>query len=395
MIVPNPFFVDRGFGVRVYNQVKGLKKLNHEILLICYNAGRNINDINVVKIPNILYYSEEKIGASLLRIYQDLILFFVSLLYTIKFKPKIIHAHLHEGALIGIFISKIFAIPVLLDAQGSLIKEIQARQEVKSKTIIFILKIIEKFIYQNVDFVITSSSVLEKIIINEFKINKKKVKCIPDCVDVQEFDAVGENFLSMKSKICEKFQIQQNKHFVIYLGTLQESYGIKYLLEAISYVKRKRKDIHFLICGGPEFNVKKYKNIASTIGISELVSFLGKIPYEETPKILSIAEVAVAPKLEGSEGNIKLFSYMAAGLPIVCFDTLVNREILKDYGIYAKVADPSSLAEKLVFIIENEGLRKELKYKVRQYVKENFSLDDIIIQLNEVYLLMILSGKYK
>ena len=45
--------------------------------------------------------------------------------------------------------------------------------------------------------------------------------------------------------------------------------------------------------------------------------------FFELPRYLSMADVAVDPKIdEAGEGSGKIFNYMGAGLPVVCFNTI-------------------------------------------------------------------------
>ena len=73
---------------------------------------------------------------------------------------------------------------------------------------------------------------------------------------------------------------------------------------------------------------------------------------------------------------------MAMGLPTVAFDMPVSREYLGDLGIYAKPADPLSLAQALyegLFDDEHNSTGRSL----RQIAKERFSWDhaaDTILQ---------------
>jgi len=45
---------------------------------------------------------------------------------------------------------------------------------------------------------------------------------------------------------------------------------------------------------------------------------------------------------------------------------MVNREILGDLGIYARYNDYKSLALRIEDLLDNDGLRKELKEKLRE-----------------------------
>src|ERR1700756_657924 len=139
-----------------------------------------------------------------------------------------------------------------------------------------------------------------------------------------------------------------NKKIVVYLGLLTEYQGVDLLLKVIKSIVEKRDDVHFLIMGYP--NVEKYKKISEDLNISQYITFTGRVSYWEIYNYLALGTIAVSPKFleSGGEGNIKVYNYIAAGLPSVVFDYMVNREILGDLGIYARPKDPISLEDCII-----------------------------------------------
>jgi len=94
-----------------------------------------------------------------------------------------------------------------------------------------------------------------------------------------------------------------------------------------------------------------YRPKAIEMELHERVIFTGKVPYAKAPIYLALGDVAVAPKISLTEGAGKLLNYMAMGLPTVAFDTPVANEYLGFDGVYAKLGDVDSLAEKLILCL--------------------------------------------
>ena len=86
-----------------------------------------------------------------------------------------------------------------------------------------------------------------------------------------------------------------------------------------------------------------------------------------------IADIAVSPKFSRTEWNGKLLYYMAMGVPVVVFDTPVNREILGDLGVYAKLNDSISFAQEIENLLLQDELRRSLGEKLRERVVNNYS----------------------
>jgi glycosyltransferase involved in cell wall biosynthesis len=85
--------------------------------------------------------------------------------------------------------------------------------------------------------------------------------------------------------------------------------------------------------------------LGGLLGLVDLVRLVGRVPYDELPRWLAVADIALEPKEEVSgEASGKVLHYLAAGLPVVCFDTVNNRDLLGELGYYARANGPSFAA---------------------------------------------------
>jgi len=174
-----------------------------------------------------------------------------------------------------------------------------------------------------------------------------------------------------------------NNQVVVFVGVLTEYQGLDLLLESIPLVIRDVPTVKFLIIGYP--NVEYYREKARQLGVERSVLFTGKIPHEEVPRYLSLADVAVSPKISTTEANLKLFSYMAMGLPTVVFDNPVNREILGDIGIYAKMGDANSLAAALISILQDQKRARQVGVEGRTKATKEYSWLVVGERLTTIY----------
>jgi glycosyltransferase involved in cell wall biosynthesis len=170
---------------------------------------------------------------------------------------------------------------------------------------------------------------------------------------------------------------------VIYMGVLTEYQGIDLLLEAIPLVVREAPTVKFLIVGYP--NEDYYRQKAGALGVASWIHFTGKVPHEELPRYLSLADVAVSPKISTTEANLKLFSYLAMGLPTVVFDNPVNREILGNLGIYARAGDVKSLAQALLGILQDRSRARQLGAQGRAKATADYSWFAVGKRLKHIY----------
>jgi len=367
MIAPTPFFADRGCHVRIYEEIRALQGQGCEIILCTYHIGRDMEGLRTERIINIPWYKKLEAGPSWQKPFLDILLLIRSFRAARRFKPDIIHAHLHEGAFIGRFISCWFSIPLLFDYQGSMTAEMADHEFLKKKGLFFrFLRRLEKWIDMGAKIIVPSSSGSAEQLISEFHIPQEKVKAVTDGVDT---DIFRPNY--PVDDLRKRLGIPERRRVVAYLGLLNEYQGVDLLLTAAGDVIKKLPDTHFLVMGYPD--VEKYKEMADKLGVAENITFTGRIDYGEAPKYLCLGDIAVSAKLSKSEANGKVYNYMAAGLPTVCFDTPVNREILRDTGIYAEFGNRESLANRMVDLLSDEERLARLKKGVRERAVEELS----------------------
>ena len=101
-IAPTPFFADRGCHMRILGEIQALQRRGHEVLLVTYHLGRDVEGVPTKRTKNVKWYDKLEAGPALGKFYLDYLLWLKTIKAIRKFKPDVIHGHLHEGALIGL-----------------------------------------------------------------------------------------------------------------------------------------------------------------------------------------------------------------------------------------------------------------------------------------------------
>lgn len=393
MIAPTPFFSDRGCHVRIYEEAKNLSFRGNDVTICTYHLGEDIPGIDIRRIINIPWYNKLSAGPSFHKIYIDFLLLLKSILITNQIKPDVIHAHLNEGALIGKICSWLFGIPMVFDVQGEFTSEIRAHKFMKDyprlhKVIYKVASIVEKFSYKTADALLVNSNFMSNRLQKSLGIRKEAIFVVPDAAGLPSSISLNE-----LESLRKGLNIPEKKKIVVYLGLLTEYQGVDLLLKVIKSISEKRDDVHFLIMGYP--NEERYKRISEDLSISQYITFTGRIPYSDIYKYLALGTIAVSPKsLDlGGEANIKIYNYIAAGLPSVVFDYLVNREILGDLGIYARPKDPISLENGLTRLFDDDELRLSLVEKLKAIEIEKYGWKNSTIKLLQAYLFVTTVAK--
>ena len=369
--------------MQIYEQARALQKRGHDIRITTYNIGRNMPDVATIRIPNVApWYKKLTAGPSLTKFYLDFFLIFTTWKEAKKWKPDILHGHLHEGCLIGWIVSLFTGVPFIFDLQGSFTGEIVAHKFIKKGGIIYnFLFIFEKWLNKRPPFIMTHSTSRKKELIEIFGLAEKKITTIFDGTNLTLFHPYLKN-----QDLIKKYGVPQNKIFIVYLGRFEQYQGVDLLIQSIPLVVKNNPDIHFLMFGYP--NVEKYRNMANELGVGDFITFSGKIDYEKAGEYISLGDIAITLKLD-VEDNGKLYNYMACGLPIIALDNFVNREVVGEFGFYVLESTPEAVSSAILkaVSISKEELRKTGEGG-RRRIEENFTWDKCAERMEKVYELL-------
>ena len=123
MIAPTSFFSDYGCSVRILEEARVLKRLGHELTVCTYRNGQDVPGLRIRRTASIPFREHYEVGSSPHKIAFDLLLFWTVLRAALRQRPDVIHAHMHEGAFIGLIVGRLLGIPLVFDFQGSLTGE--------------------------------------------------------------------------------------------------------------------------------------------------------------------------------------------------------------------------------------------------------------------------------
>jgi glycosyltransferase involved in cell wall biosynthesis len=337
----------------------------------------------VVRIPQVPWYGKLEAGPSWHKPYLDILLLWKAIGEVRTFRPHLIHAHLHEGTLIGAVLKFLFQLPLLFDYQGSLSGESLNHGFIREASLLSkLFKKLERFIDSLADHIISSSDNGRQELIYEWGIAPDKVTNFADGVDTEIFRPFPE------SKVRYELGIPDNVKLVVYLGLFNKYQGVDLLLDAITIVKAALPDVRFMMMGFPDL---EYRRKAVERGIDDVITFTGRVPYDRAPYYLNAGDLAVSPKLALTEANGKLFNYMACGLPTVVFENQVNREILGEDGVYVEHGNTSLLAEAIMTTIQNDDLMDSMSKRVRERAIVKHSWKIRSRQLESVYRTLLAS----
>ncbi|MBP8949200.1 MAG: glycosyltransferase family 4 protein [Candidatus Promineofilum sp.] len=373
MIAPTSFFSDYGGHIRILEETRALQARGVEVAIVTYYKGNDVPGLDIRRTAPLPWHTDYEVGSSRHKIAFDAYLAVKAATEARRFRPDVIHGHMHEGALIGGALARARGVPLVFDFQGSLTAEMVDHHFLNPHGALYPWAYrLESAITRGLpDAILTSSGRAATLLRDEFDVPAERIHTLPDCADADHFDPARFTHLQADHPLRVHYGIAREAVVVGYLGLLTDYQGIPHLIEAAARLKEQGRAIHFLIMGYP--NVESYQMAAHAWGVAECVTFTGRVPFADAPNYLAACDITVAPKMSSSEGSGKLLNYMAMAQPIVAYDTPVNREYLDDLGVYAPPGDVAAFTAAIAELAEDAARRRTLGAALRRRAQEEFS----------------------
>ena len=384
MVVPSSFFGDYGCHVRILEETRVLQKRGHRVTIVTYYKGRDLPEVNIVRTRPTPWHADYEVGSSRHKIVFDALLSWTSLKAALRLKPDVIHAHLHEGALIGCLLSLVTGAPLIFDYQGSLTAEMLDHHFIRANgKREWAWTRLEHAIDRMPRAILTSSRHSAQLLQARLGDGAQRVVPMPDCVDTDFFRPRAVSDEADIAALKAQLGIPPDRLVAVYLGLLAPYQGTGHIVEAAQRIIAAQPQTHFLMMGYPGF--QEYAARARQLGVGDHFTFTGRVPYDQAARYLRLGDVALAPKLSLTEGAGKILNYMACALPTIAFDTPQAREFMGPLGVYAARGDVISLAENIEALLVDSGRRTALGQALRLRAGQRFSWDDAVRRLLAVY----------
>ena len=224
---------------------------------------------------------------------------------------------------------------------------------------------LHKFLIKRSSKIITITNGLRKLFLKN-NWPEDKILVAPDGVDLEKFDIKIDKIQARK-----KLNLPLDKKIALYCGSLY-LYGWKGVDVFLAAAKILSKDCLAVLVGGEPGETEKIRKEYS----GNNLLLVGRKRREEVPYYLKSADVLVLPNKSGDKMSeqytspLKLFEYMASGVPIVASDLPSIREILSEKNcLFFQPNDPRDLAKKIGVLLNNKELAAEIAEQAYQEAK--------------------------
>jgi glycosyltransferase involved in cell wall biosynthesis len=154
-------------------------------------------------------------------------------------------------------------------------------------------------------------------------------------------------------------------HLLCYLGVMGPQDGVDYALRALAALRDGlgRTDWYAAFVGGGDM-FDAMVALAGELGLSDRVTFTGRIPDADLLRYLSTADVCLAPDPLNPLNDVstmnKIMEYMAMARPIVSFDLKEARVSAGEAAVYAPANDESQFAKLIANLLDDPAARARM-----------------------------------
>jgi glycosyltransferase involved in cell wall biosynthesis len=158
-----------------------------------------------------------------------------------------------------------------------------------------------------------------------------------------------------------------------FVGSLKPWHGLDRLLSAFRDFHHRYPASRLLVVGdGPER--QSTEAMAHSLGVARATLFTGAVPADTVPGMLASMDVGVAPYPENGDfyfSPLKVYEYMAAGLPVVATRIGQIRDLIRDGedGLLCAPRDLEGLSANILALAESPALRLRLGNAARAKVE--------------------------
>ena len=142
----------------------------------------------------------------------------------------------------------------------------------------------------------------------------------------------------------------------------------KFILEALAPAL---PDVTFVICGGVGEGLKQHPGASR-----DNVRITGFVDEEQKARYFAAADLAVNPMFSGSGTNIKMFDFMAAGLPIVSTPIGARGISTGSYDAF-RVVEPADMPAATRQVFDDRDLAHNLGQAARRLADQKYSWERI------------------
>lgn len=335
--------------IHIEELISAFREEGHDVIIVAPTSEGSKSGFRLGSIVSGIRQLLPRVFSELLEVYYDRVAFRRLEKAYLAHKPDILYERYSLFLSAGEKLKNRYGIPFVLEVNAPLAQERAAHGGLALRRL---AKSIEQRVWQSADLILPVSTALAEQI-KSVGIDSKRIQIVPNGVNQRIFHPSParpdlRETLGLTGRLVLGFS-----------GYMRAWHDLDVIVEFIA--EHGDLNVSALILGdGPA--QKTVSKQASAAGVSDRVIFAGVIQRADIAEYMNIFDIALQPAAMPYASPLKLFEYLALGLPIVAPDMPNIREIVGDgdCAILFKPGDKAALNEALLKLCKDFTLRKKL-----------------------------------
>ncbi|MDZ8050455.1 MAG: glycosyltransferase [Aulosira sp. ZfuVER01] len=352
--------------------VKGINQQNFDVtVLYFYSGGALEKDLKDNEIKLICLEKRQR---------WDVFGFFSRLVQHLKhIQPDVLHGYLGESNLLTIFLKPFFP-------STRMIWGVRESGDASSNLYGWLGRFLSQLEYILAPWsdLIVFNSHAGKDYYLDHGVPANKIMVIPNGIDTECFKPDPES----RAKVRLEWGIPENTILIGLVGRLDPRKDHPTFLRAAALLCQEIQDLRFVCVGGTknqaqELYQQELYQLTEELGISERVIWAGA--RADMPAVHNALDISVSSSYTEGFPNV-IGEAMSCGVPCVVTDVGDSAWIVGDSSLIVAPRDPEALKKCIHSLIENLGTNNYSKEKIRQQITENFSVFQLVLKTEAVFL---------
>ena len=357
--------------------VEALGSMRHRVDLLTYHLGTNpeMENVRIHRIPRLPIKSVPT-AFSMQKLILDIPLSTKFLGMAVSNRYDVIHC-VEESIFIALFTQRLHGLPCIFDIDSSMPDQLARKNKMLQQFHPFFSSMERWAIRKSLCCVTVCTTLSDNV---RRAAPKKKV------FQIEDVPLVPDDMMSEEEATGKRKELGiANEKVCAYVGNFSRYQGIDLMFRSFKKVIGKIRNAKLLIIGGSQHEVDEQKRKADELGILHNTTFTGRKPPDESARLLGLADVLLSPRTEGTNTPMKIYTYMASGVPIVATKLLTHTQVLSEGSAVLVAPQPQEMAHGIIKLMEDHDLGRELAAKAARIVEENYSRERYLEKLREAY----------
>ncbi|MEO1135589.1 MAG: glycosyltransferase family 4 protein [Pseudomonadota bacterium] len=278
-----------------------------------------------------------------------------------EFQPDILYERYNLFFHAGAWLHKRCGVPMVLEVNAPLAEE---RAQHGGLSLTTLARKSEAAIWSTADKVLPVTHVLAE---------KVRAAGVPADRIAVVHNGVEQEFLEPRDPAPMRARYNLDGKLVLgFSGFVRDWHGVDRILHFLSNVHNR--DLHLLIVGDGPARLE-LEHLARSLQIEDRLTITGVVQRDEVANHIAAFDIALQPAVVDYASPLKLFEYMAQGLPILAPDKPNINEVLTS-GEDGLLFKPEELEKALSMLAGDDALRQRLGSAAREtLVRRDFTWD--------------------